>query len=306
LTAGGQNVLPVQVVVPDAVLCPDIAVLLAATPVKVAVKELLKVAPSITAWNTYVHVNVTLLPEMDPATLFVTTPKGGGGGTDTDMVPESVDPDCVRISASALPLFRQVPVRLMVVGPVGGGGVGAGGAGAGGVGAGGVGAGGVGAGGVGAGGVGAGGAGAGAGHAGVGTGVGHTGGVGFGGGGVSATPMEMPPTAPMKSVPVAPSIATMPISLTVRSPDKRTGLVGSLAVQLPLAINVPLATTFRPFRLCAQLEKVTGVLASVTRPPPGAAPRDCTRTLPPLEQFATKPACACSGTPTNISIRLAR
>ena len=110
----------------------------------------------------------------------------------------------------------------------------------------------------------------------------------------------------MKFEPVAPSIATTPISLTVRSPDSRTGLAGSLAVQLPFAIKVPLATTFRPLRLCAQLEKVTGVFARVTRPPPGAAPRDCTRTLPPLEQFATKPVCAYSGTPVNISIAKVR
>jgi hypothetical protein len=136
--------------------------------------------------------------------------------------------------------------------------------------------------------------------------VGQTGGVGFGGGGVSATPIAMPPTAPMKLAPATPSIATMPISLTVSSPASRTGLAGSLADQVPLAINVPLAATFRPLRLCAQLEKVTGVLASVTRPPPGAAPRYCTRMLPPLEQFATNPVCACNGTPVNISITSVR
>jgi hypothetical protein len=118
--------------------------------------------------------------------------------------------------------------------------------------------------------------------------------------------MAMPPTAPKKSMPMTPSIATMPISLTARSPCKRTGLVGSLAVQWPFAINVPLAATFRPLRLCAQLEKVTGVLDNVTRPPPGAAPSHCTRTLPPLEQFATNPLCAYSGTPVNISITSVR
>lgn len=116
------------------------------------------------------------------------------------------------------------------------------------------------------------GVGVGAGHCGVGTGVGHTGGAGFGGGGVSATPTEMPPTAPKKLVPVVPSIATVPISLTVKSPDRRTGLVGSVAVQVPLALSVPFAVTARPLRLEAHEENVTGVLASVTRPPPAAAP----------------------------------
>lgn len=127
----------------------------------------------------------------------------------------------------------------------------------------------------------------------------------MGGGGVSATPMVIPPTAPMKLGPVAPSTGTMPISLTVSSPDKRTGLNGALAVQLPFAISVPVAITFRPLRLCAHVEKVTGVLASVIRPPPGAAPRYCTRTFPPLEQLATNPACACSGT-MNASISAVR
>lgn len=292
VTSGGQSLSPLHETVTFTDADPDIDELLVATPVKVEVVEPLIVAPAITAWTTYVHVNVTLLPATDPLTLFITTPKGGAGGGIV-TVPESVDPDCVRINGSTLLLLRQLPVRLIVVGPVGGGGVG-------------VGAGGSGAGGVGAGGAGAGGAGAGAGHSGVGMGVGHTGGVGFGGGGVSATPMEMPPTAPMKLAPVAPSIAMMPMSSTVRSPDSRTGLVGSLAVQAPLAINVPPATTLRPLRLCAQLEKVTGVLASVTRPPPGAAPRNCTRTLPPLEQFATNPVCAYSGTPVNISMTSVR
>lgn len=234
--SGGQNWLPAQDVVIVATTLPDIAELLEATIVKTVTELDLMVAVSAGAWPTSVQVNVTLLPATDPVIELVTMVTGV---EPIVTVPEMAVPVCVSTRASVLPAVRQVPVTLSAVGVGVGIGVGVG---------------------------------DGAGHCGVGTGVGHTGGAGFGGGGVSATPTEIPPTAPTKLEPVVPSIATMPISLTVSSPDRRTGLDGSLAVQLPLALSVPLAITLRPFTLDVQVENVTGVLASVTRPPPAAAP----------------------------------
>lgn len=67
-------------------------------------------------------------------------------------------------------------------------------------------------------------------------------------------------------------MAIVPIGLTVRSPDNVTGLVGMAAAQAPFAISVPLAVMSWPFKLYAQLEKMTGVLASMTERPTGAAP----------------------------------
>jgi hypothetical protein len=121
---------------------------------------------------------------------------------------------------------------------------------------------------------------------------------------VSATPVPIPtpPIDPLKLVPVVPSIGTMPISLTVSSPDNRTGRLGSLADHVPVALNEPLATTSRPLTRCAQSLTVTGVLLIVTRPPPGAATRVWMRMLPRRLQLATNPLCACTGTEIDSTI----
>ena len=90
MTGGGQN-WPVQVVVPDTVTCPDIAVLLAAVSVNTDVVVTRIVVPSRVDVNTKVHVMFTALPEIEPLmelSAMVRPPPGGG----TWAVPEIEEP----------------------------------------------------------------------------------------------------------------------------------------------------------------------------------------------------------------------
>ena len=85
LVGAGQN-SPVQVTAPDALTCPDIAVLLAATSENTAVVVVKIVVPSKVDLNTKVQVMFTALPEIEPLMELVTMVRPPVGGART--VPE--------------------------------------------------------------------------------------------------------------------------------------------------------------------------------------------------------------------------